>query len=131
MANETARSLRKKMTRQEVKLWVHMRELKKLGHHFRRQAPIPPYIVDFECRRSKLVVEVDGSQHAASKFLRRDVARDRYLEDRGYRVLRFWNNQIDRELEGVMTAILDALEPPHPTRLAPKRREPPSPQGEG
>jgi very-short-patch-repair endonuclease len=131
MANENARSLRKTMTRQEVKLWQNLRQLRELGHHFRRQSPIMPYIVDFECRRSKLVVELDGSQHASSTLLHRDAARDRHLQDRGYRVLRFWNNQIDRELEGVMTTILQALEPLRPTRLAPKWREPPSPHGEG
>jgi very-short-patch-repair endonuclease len=131
MANENARSLRKTMTRQEVKLWQHLRQLRQLGHHFRRQSPIAPYIVDFECRRSKLVVELDGSQHASTSILTRDAVRDRHLQERGYRVLRFWNNQIDRELDGVITTILDVLEPLRPTRLAPKRREPPSPRGEG
>lgn len=131
MADEIARALRKRMTPQEVKLWVHLRELRKLGHHFRRQSPISPYIVDFECKRSKLVIELDGSQHGSGRHLDRDAARDRHLQGCGYRVLRFWNNQIDRELEGVMTMILNALDQRHPTRLAPKRREPPSPEGEG
>jgi very-short-patch-repair endonuclease len=132
VASETARSLRKKMTRQEVKLWVHLRELRTLGYHFRRQSPIPPYIADFECRRARLVVEVDGSQHSFGKHVRRDTARDRHLQGAGYRVLRFWNNQVDRELEGVMVMILDALEQRHPTRLpGQKPGEPPSPDGEG
>jgi very-short-patch-repair endonuclease len=131
MASETAWSLRKKMTRQEVKLWVHLRDLKRLGHHFRRQSPIPPYIVDFECRRSKLIIEIDGGQHSFAKEARRDAARDQNLQRAGYRVLRFWNNQVDREFDGVMETILDALDK-HP-RLAPRqaRREPPSPKGEG
>jgi very-short-patch-repair endonuclease len=132
MANESARRLRKRMTPQEVKLWMHLRELKGLGHHFRRQSPIPPYIVDFECRRARLIVEVDGGQHAASQQ-RSDAARDRFLTSSGYRVLRFWNHQIDRELEGVVTTILAVLDKPRPTWLAPNkvRREPPSPRGEG
>ena len=123
--NDVARA-----TLEEVKLWMHLRALKGLGHHFRRQSPIPPYIVDFECRRARLIVEVDGGQHASSQ---NDSARDRYLRTKGYRVLRFWNYQIDREFEGVMTLILSALEEGRPTRLAPNkvRREPPSPRGEG
>ena len=63
MANDLARDLRKTMTRQEVKLWVRLRELRELGFHFRRQSPIARYIVDFECRRRRLVIEVDGMQH--------------------------------------------------------------------
>ncbi len=131
MANEIARSLRKRMTPQEVKLWVRLRSLRALGHHFRRQSPIPPYVVDFECRRSRLIIEVDGGQHAGDGDQRRDVARDHHLQKIGYQVLRFWNNQIDREIDGVLEMILLALEAPHPTRLAPKRRKPPSPRGEG
>jgi very-short-patch-repair endonuclease len=97
------------MTRQEVKLWVKLRELRPLGHHFRRQSPIPPYVVDFECRRSRLIVEVDGGQHSFGKHQSRDAARDQFFRNTGYRVLRFWNNQVDREMEGVMETILDAL----------------------
>ena len=133
MASETARSLRKRMTRQEVKLWMHLRELRRLGYHFRRQSPLSPYVVDFECRRARLIVEVDGGQHSIVTHLRRDAVRDRHLQNSGYRVLRFWNNQVDRELEGIMTIIPEALEERHPTRLTPDkvRREPPSPDGEG
>jgi very-short-patch-repair endonuclease len=84
------------MTPQEVKLWVRLRSLRALGHHFRRQYPIPPYVVYFECRRSRLIVEVDGGQHASDSDHRRDIARDRHLQKSSYQVLRFWNNQIDR-----------------------------------
>ena len=131
MASETARYLKKRMTRQEVKLWVHLRDLRRLGHHFRRQSPIPPYVVDFECRRSQLVIEVDGGQHSFEREARKDAARDRHLRNAGYRVLRFWNNQVDEEFEGVMEVILNALA--DPTRLAPRqaRREPPPQRGEG
>ena len=129
MASEPARALRKRMTPQEVKLWVRLRELRALGFHFRRQSPILSHVVDFECRRWKLVVEVDGGQHGANEGLRRDSLRDGELQTAGYRVLRFWNNQIDRELEGVLEIILGVLSERIPTRLAPNRvrREPPSP----
>jgi very-short-patch-repair endonuclease len=116
------------MTPQEVKLWVKLRQLRELGFHFRRQSPISAYIVDFECRRQKLVVGVDGGQHGFDKNLAADVERDRVLETAGYRVLRFWNNQIDRELEGVIATILAALASSAPPGSL---RSPPSPHGEG
>jgi very-short-patch-repair endonuclease len=133
MASKAARALRKRMTPQEVKLWVKLRELRELGFHFRRQSPVLTYVVDFECRRLKLIVEVDGGQHGLARGQRQDSGRDRLLQKAGYRVLRFWNNEIDRELEGVLETILAVLEQRHPTRLAPNdvRREPPSPEGEG
>jgi very-short-patch-repair endonuclease len=128
MASEKARSLRKRMTPQEAKLWVNLRQLRELGFHFRRQSPILAFIVDFECRRQRLIVEVDGGQHGFQRNLAADVERDRSLENAGYRILRFWNNQIDRELEGVVATILAVLAkdaPPGSLRL------PPSPHGEG
>jgi very-short-patch-repair endonuclease len=85
MANEVARKLRKTMTPQEVKLWVRLRELRALGHHFRRQSPLLTYIVDFECRRSRLVVEVDGTQHGFDANRERDLARDESLRRAGYK----------------------------------------------
>ena len=72
MANELARGLRKRLTPQEVKLWVRLRELKSLGYHFRRQAPIGPYVVDFVSFRYQLVIEVDGGQHGMSEGVRSD-----------------------------------------------------------
>ena len=83
MANGTARDLRKSMTRQEVKLWLRLRELRTLGHHFRRQSPLKPYVVDFECRQSRLVVEVDGHQHGFDEHRERDSIRDSELRKRG------------------------------------------------
>ena len=117
MANEIARKLRKTMTPQEVKLWVKLRELRALGHHFRRQSPMLNYIVDFECRRSRVVVEVDGTQHGFDKHRERDLNRDETLRRAGYRVLRFANPEIDRELDVVMDMIVSALKPVDPTRL--------------
>jgi very-short-patch-repair endonuclease len=116
------------MTPQEVKLWVKLRQLRDLGFHFRRQSPISAYIVDFECRRQKLVVEVDGGQHGFHKNMGADVDRDRVLERVGYRILRFWNHQIDREVEGVIETILAALAHGAPPGSL---RSPPSPRGEG
>jgi very-short-patch-repair endonuclease len=109
MANETARKLRKTMTPQEVRLWQRLRALKRNGHHFRRQAPIENYIVDFACYSARLIIELDGSQHAAAGHARRDAARDAALTAAGFHVLRIWNNDIDRNMEDVMQAILVAL----------------------
>jgi len=128
MASGAARSLRKRMTPQEVKLWARLRQLRELGFHFRRQSPIPPYIVDFECRRWRLIVEVDGGQHGFDRNLANDANRDLALQKAGYRVLRFWNNQIDQELDGVVDAILAALAKESPPGSL---RSPPSPCGEG
>jgi very-short-patch-repair endonuclease len=109
MANEIARKLRKRMTRQEAILWARLRELKALGFHFRRQSPVANFIVDFECRRQRLIVEIDGMQHGFDAHLRRDVSRDLALNERGYRVLRFGNPDINENLEGVLEAIRQAL----------------------
>lgn len=115
MANAFARQLRKNLTPQEVKLWVKLRELKPLGYHFRRQAPIRHIIVDFVSFRDQLVIEVDGGQHNFDAAARRDDARDAFLRGEGFRVLRFWNHEVDREIHGVMDVIVGALGYPHPS----------------
>jgi very-short-patch-repair endonuclease len=134
MANERARQLRKSMTRQEVKLWVHLRSWRSRGYHFRRQAPRDPYIVDFVCLRAGVVVEVDGGQHNFDDHQERDRARDAYFAARGLKVLRYWNNEIDRNLEGVLMDIDRELTerggPPPTRRRADARRHPP-PAGQG
>src|SRR5215813_1337472 len=127
MADETARSLRKRMTPQEVKLWVHLRSWRKQGFHFRRQAPREGHIVDFVCLKHRLVVEVDGGQHNFDAHARRDAVRDSQLAAQGFRVLRFWNNEVDQNMEGVLTLIDDALRNPPPGSL----RSPPSPAARG
>nr|WP_079573444.1 DUF559 domain-containing protein [Bradyrhizobium erythrophlei] len=109
MANENARTLRKSLTPQEVKLWVKLRELKPLGFHFRRQAPIGRYIVDFVSFRSQLIIEADGGQHGMPEGDRSDQVRDAFLQSQGFSVLRFWNSDIDANLAGVMESILGAL----------------------
>ena len=129
VANARARELRKSMTRQEVKLWLRLRALRSIGHHFRRQSPLASYIVDFECRQSRLIVEVDGHQHGFDDHRRRDCIRDYELQRMGYGVLRFSNVEVEREFDGVLEAIRLALSEgsgPHPAPSAP-----PSPAGEG
>jgi very-short-patch-repair endonuclease len=133
MANERARQLRKSMTRQEVKLWVHLRSWRSRGFHFRRQAPHEGYIVDFVCLRSGVVVEVDGGQHNFDRHQEKDRARDRHFAAQGFKVLRYWNNEIDRNLEGVLMDIDRVLTErgPPPTRPRLRRGHPPPQTGEG
>src|SRR5436853_7133870 len=90
MADETARSLRKRMTVQEVKVWVHLRSWRKQGFHFRRQAPRETYILDFVCLKHRLIVEVDGGQHNFDRHAQSDTRRDGAFVEQGFRVLRFW-----------------------------------------
>jgi len=112
------------MTPHEVKLWLRLRTLRSIGYHFRRQSPLTPYVVDFECRQSRLVIEVNGDQHGFDEHRRRDNSRDEALQKRGYRILRFSNAEVSRELEGVMEVIYLALK--IPTRpLACARVHPP------
>jgi len=129
MANARARDLRKSMTRQEVKLWLRLRELRTLGHHFRRQSPLSPYIVDFECRRSRVIVEVDGHQHGFDDHRQRDNVRDQNLRNRGYKILRFSNGDVECNMDGVLEVIRLALTAP--TAPHPAASRPPSPGGEG
>lgn len=93
-----ARELRANQTPQELALWFHLRRRNVQGHAFRRQVPIGPWIVDFACLSQGLVIEVDGGQHGDE----RDANRDADLAQRGYRVLRFWNNDVDHRLEDVL-----------------------------
>jgi primosomal protein N' (replication factor Y) len=102
-----ARQLRREMTDAETSLWYHLRNRALLGCKFRRQHPIGPYIVDFACVERKLVIELDGSQHADSAS---DSARTSWIQANGYRVLRFWNNDALRQQQVVLAVILEALE---------------------
>src|SRR5690242_3926090 len=116
MANARARQLRKAMTPQEVKLWVHLRSWKSRGYHFRRQAPRENYIVDFVCLRKQLVIELDGGQHNFDAHAEQDRQRDGNLARGGFKVLRFWNNEVDANLVGVLETIDQELRTnvPHP-----------------
>jgi len=105
------------MTNAEKKLWWYLRQLSVDGAHFRRQATIGPYFADFACHEHHLVIEVDGGGHALPDQIVVDEARSEYLRSRGYRVLRFWNNEIFENIEGVVSVILEALQEtktPHP-----------------
>ena len=112
-----ARRLRVDATPQERRLWVQLRELNRmLGTHFRRQAPVGRFIADFAEYGRRLVIEVDGGQHGEA----RDAVRDAWLREQGFVVLRFWNNEVDGHIEGVMQVVLDAVEvatapPPQPS----------------
>src|SRR6185295_19296285 len=109
MANERARQLRKNQTIAEKRLWNELRKLRWQGYHFRRQAPIDRYIVDFACYAQRLIVEVDGIQHETPTARRADAARDADLQWRGFTILRFRNGDISQSMEGVMLEILTAL----------------------
>jgi very-short-patch-repair endonuclease len=102
-----ARDLRARMTEAETRLWFHLRRRELGGRRFRRQHPIGPYIADFACLDAGLVVELDGSQHLLS---RTDARRDACLRRHGFRVLRFWNDEVLLRLDDVLEAILRALE---------------------
>ena len=95
-----ARRLRRGMTDPERLLWRQLRQRQVGGCRFRRQAPIGPYVADFACLERGVVVEVDGGQHCDS---RTDPVRDRYLQGRGFRVLRFWNHDVLGNIDGVCT----------------------------
>lgn len=129
MANQVARKLRMTMIKQEVRLWLRLRELRKDGFYFRRQVPVDGFIVDFACYHPKVAIEIDGSQHSHLRCKKRDAARDAYLTASGFKVLRFWNCDVDNNLEGVLTLLLHELQKasPPPGSL----RSPPSPQGGG
>jgi primosomal protein N' (replication factor Y) len=101
---------RRRCKRSAGRLWSRLRRKQLKGFRFRRQHPFGPYVVDFFCAEAKLIVEVDGGQHADE-----GEARTRWLDARGYRVIRFWNNDVLANTDGVLRMILDALRAaPHP-----------------
>ena len=121
-----AQRLRRQLTDAERKLWSALRNRQLEGAKFRRQQPIGPFIADFVCQEHRLIVEADGGQHADNVT---DRGRTAFLQSKGYQVLRFWNNDILNNLDGVADVIAIALSTPHPAQAAP---ESPSPsRGEG
>ncbi|WP_375428667.1 endonuclease domain-containing protein [uncultured Sphingomonas sp.] len=123
-----ARELRANATPAERILWRRLSARKVIGARFNRQVTIGPFTADLVCRAVKLVVEVDGGHHA--KQMQADAARTRYLEECGYRVIRFWNNDVIENVEGVVAAIEQALRT-LPSPSTSRKREgstPPSPR---
>ncbi|MEE9559100.1 MAG: endonuclease domain-containing protein [Candidatus Brocadiales bacterium] len=98
-----AKNLRKRPTDAERLLWKHLRSKRFEGLKFRRQHPIGNYVVDFACLEKQIVIEVDGGQHTIEK--NKDEERDRWLEKEGYKVLRFWNNEVLTNVEGVSEVV--------------------------
>ncbi|RWQ47372.1 MAG: endonuclease domain-containing protein [Mesorhizobium sp.] len=98
-----ARSMRRESTEAEDRLWHELRGRRLDRIKFRRQVPVGRFIADFVCAEARLIVEIDGSQHAGSNY---DLGRDAELKARGFRVLRFWNDDVLRDLDAVCDAII-------------------------
>ena len=116
-----ARRLRRGMTAAEMRLWSRLRSAQQRGYSFRRQHPMGPYVLDFYRRQLGLVVEVDGSHHGHPDQRKADARRSEWLAERGLAVLRFWNDDILRDMPRVVDEIcrtLERLEKPTPTRSA-------------
>jgi very-short-patch-repair endonuclease len=130
MVSLRARALRTTLTDAERRLWSILRGRQLRGFKFRRQRPFGPYILDFVCLEHRLVIETDGGQHADNA---QDAIRTAWLEKRGWRVMRFWNNEILQNADGIADTILGALTTmkrrdlryPHPPSAP--RWAPPSP----
>ena len=113
---DLAQGLRERSTDVERLLWKLLRNRQLENYKFRRQQPIGRYIVDFVCQEQRLIIELDGGQHA--ERIEQDQRRDRFLQNAGYRILRFWNIQLQQQTEGVIETILQTLESPVTPRPA-------------
>ena len=112
----TAKVLRKNFTDTERLLWKYLRAKQMEGCKFRRQEPIGSYIVDFVCQEKRIIIEVDCGQHSVER--ERDSERDNWLKGQGYKVLRFWNNEVLTNTKGILEVIRDSLNhPPLPPPL--------------
>ncbi|MCK4403013.1 MAG: endonuclease domain-containing protein [Dehalococcoidia bacterium] len=109
MKTNLARELRRRETNAEKALWARLRKSQLEGVKFRRQQPIGPYIVDFASFEKRVIVEIDGGQHNESEVRGRDEERAEWLKEKGYHVLRFWNNEVLVNMEGVLEVIRQAL----------------------
>lgn len=133
-----ARRLRTEMTDAERILWSKLWFIPLEGTHFRKQVPIGPYFADFACHKLRLVIELDGSQHGEEQARRYDEKRTAFMNSAGYRVVRFWNYEVFKELESVLDTIFAIVHEQqillaetrfiHPT---PAQSADPPPQGEG
>ena len=109
------------MTDAETKIWQRLRAHRFQGLSFRRQLPVGPYIVDFVCLEARLIIEIDGGQHAADQATY-DAKRDAWLQREDFRILRFWNNDVLKNLRGVLERIAEAVqEPPPPSLTLPRK----------
>ena len=115
-----ARNMRAAPTDAEAVIWRQLRAHRFAGHKFKRQQPIGNYILDFVCFEAKVIIEVDGGQHNGSIS---DRSRDQWLESQGFLVLRFWNNEVFQNLEGVLTCILEVVAPSPSVPLPQGERE--------
>jgi very-short-patch-repair endonuclease len=116
-----ARSLRRNMTDAEHRLWYRLRAHRFGGLSFRRQVPIGPYVADFICLDARLIVEVDGGQHASSQH-QHDSVRDAWLRSQNFVVLRFWNNDVLTNTHGVLEEIAKAITQSLPPSLTLPRK---------
>ena len=105
-----AKKLRSNMTKEEIKLWNIIKAHKFYGYKFKRQVPIGNYIVDFFCPEKSLIIEIDGGQHNVEDNIVSDGQRTNYLISHGYKVIRFWNNEVWNNIEGVCEKIKQCLE---------------------
>ncbi|MBR1192350.1 endonuclease domain-containing protein [Bradyrhizobium sp. AUGA SZCCT0160] len=117
-----AKQLRREMTRAETLLWRHLKANRLAGLGFRRQSPMGHYIADFVAHSCKLVVELDGESHDFEERIRYDARRDEWFASRGYRVLRFTNDDVMKNLEGVVLTIAEAAEQASPLSLTLPRK---------
>jgi very-short-patch-repair endonuclease len=118
-----ARAMRTDMTAAERKAWQSLRRLKPQGFHFRRQVIIAPYIVDFACHKNRLIVEIDGESHVSELAKHKDLKRTQFLKSQGYTVLRFWNNDVFENIDGMVDAIIARATPPTLNPSPPRGRE--------
>jgi very-short-patch-repair endonuclease len=119
MTDPVVKKLRENATDAERKLWHHLRRKQVAGLRFRRQYRLGPYIVDFVCLPARLIIEVDGGQHADR--VERDATLTAWLETQGFHVVRFWNNEVLGNVEGVLHVIGEHLSPREPPPPAPSR----------
>lgn len=124
---QQAKTLRSTMTDVEKRLWYRLRAHRFAGFKFKRQVPVGPYIVDFACLNRRLIIEVDGGQHGD---VSNDCSRDNWLNQRGFHVLRFWNNEVLRNTESVLETIMDRLNQTSGGSPSPGAARHPLPSGE-
>ena len=118
MMKERAKECRRNRTDAENRMWYYLRNRRLSGYKFVRELVISNYIADFVCREKKIIIEIDGGQHMAA--VQYDLMRTKYLERNGYKVIRFWNNEVFQDIEAVMDSILNIINTvPHESPSSP------------